>query len=395
MGSACTKSGDPGTHQADAEPSTQNNNNEVEVEGSWEAEAEDTVGDEVPASPVKGKNFRDRRLTMSQVRDPTEKDRHKRLSVYGNGNDDGVGPTVEPVTIPSLAAKSIPGVEPVPGGSVSKINQDRAIAVYPYLNDPKCALLGVFDGHGRQGDHVSAFVKENFASLLERHVLVLTKPAIALKEVYVECDEELAASTIEASVSGSTAVTCLVRDQTYYVANAGDSRAVIGRWKAGKKGMMAHDLSFDQKPDTPAEMKRIIAAGGHVTPSGANGSPARVWHNFRGLAMARSIGDHNASSVGVIAEPEVHQYTFQSDDGILIMGSDGVWELLESQQVMDIAMQHYEEPAMDIVDAIIEAAAYQWKLEEGDYRDDISCIVLKLPWNGAEGAAAAAAASVG
>ena len=30
-----------------------------------------------------------------------------------------------------------------------------------------------------------------------------------------------------------------------------------------------------------------------------------MWHNFRGLAMARSIGDHNAKAVGVIAEPEV------------------------------------------------------------------------------------------
>ena len=35
----------------------------------------------------------------------------------------------------------------------------------------------------------------------------------------------------------------------------------------------------------------------HVTPAGANGSPARVWHKLRGLAMSRSIGDHNAASV--------------------------------------------------------------------------------------------------
>jgi len=390
MGSACTKTGElqeaPIKEEHSPRPSAAHK--DVDVEGQWDAEAQDTVGD-APASPVKGKNFRDRRLTMSQVRDPSEKDRHKRLSVYGNGSEDGIGPTVEKVNLPTIAAKSIPGAEPVPGGSVAKINQDRAIAVYPFLDNPRCALLGVFDGHGRQGDQVSAFVKENFAATLERHVLIETKPAIALKETYVECDEDLAASVIEASVSGSTAVTCYIRDEQYWVANAGDSRAVIGRWKAGKKGMTAHDVSFDQKPDTPAEMKRIIAAGGHVTPSGTNGSPARVWHNFRGLAMARSIGDHNASSVGVIAEPDVHQYTFDKDDGILVMGSDGVWELLESQQVIDIAVQHYDEPTETIVDRIIEAAAYQWKLEEGDYRDDISCIVFKIPWpaNLANGAA--------
>jgi serine/threonine protein phosphatase PrpC len=342
-------------------------------------EAQDTIGD-VPASPLKGKNFRDRRLTMSQVRDPKATDRHKRLSVYGGGSDQDVGPVVEDVDLTTIAAKSIPGVEPVPGGAVAKINQDRAVAIHPFNGDEKCTLLGVYDGHGKQGEQVSAFVKEHLPRLIEKHPLLNTKPAIALKEAYVQCDDLLAESQIEASVSGSTAVTVLVKDNTYWVANSGDSRAVIGRWKAGRKNMLAHEVSFDQKPDTPSEMKRIIAAGGHVTPAGTNGSPARVWHNFRGLAMARSIGDHNASSVGVIAEPEVHQYTFDKEDAVLIVGSDGVWELLESQQVIDIAHQNLTHPTEDVVDRIIEQAAYMWKVEEGDYRDDISCVVLRLPW---------------
>lgn len=363
MGSACTKGSPDGSPDG----------------ADVDDEAQDTVGE--VHSPTKHKTFRDRRLTVSQVRDPKSKDRHKRLSVYGGGSVDDPAPQVEDVGLTTIAAKSIPGVEPVPGGSVAKINQDRAIAIYPFLNDRKCVLLGVYDGHGRQGEQISQFVKQNLPNTILRHAAVQTRPAVALKEAYVVCDEELAASTIEASVSGTTAVTVLVKDATYWVANSGDSRAVIGRWKSGKKAMTAHDVSFDQKPDTPSEMKRIIAAGGHVTPAGANGTPARVWHNFRGLAMARSIGDHNASTVGVVAEPEVHQYTFDKDDAVMVIGSDGVWELLDSQQVIDIAVQHYSLPAADIVDRIIEQSAYMWKVEEGDYRDDISCIVLKLPWH--------------
>lgn len=376
MGGACTKAGgEPVAEPSISKPA----NPQPKDADDDDSEAGDVVG-EVPASPHKGKNFRDRRLTMSQVRDPKANDRHKRLSVYGGGSDQDVGPVVEDVAITTIAAKSIPGLEPVPGGAVAKINQDRAVALHPFAGDAKMTLLGVYDGHGKQGEQVSAFVKEHLPGLIERHPLLLTKPAQALKEAYVACDELLASSQIEASVSGTTAVTVLVKDQTYWVANAGDSRAIMGRWKSGKKTMLAHDLSFDQKPDTPAEMKRIIAAGGHVTPAGANGSPARVWHNFRGLAMARSIGDHNASTVGVIAEPDVHQYSFDKDDAVCIIGSDGVWELLESQQVVDIAMQNISQPTEDIVDRIIEQAAYMWKVEEGDYRDDISCIVLRLPW---------------
>eukprot|EP00964_Phaeocystis_antarctica_P133205 scaffold97414_cov65-Phaeocystis_antarctica.AAC.2 len=71
--------------------------------------------------------------------------------------------------------------------------------------------------------------------------------------------------------------------------------------------------------------------GGRVSPAAADGTPARVWHNFRGLAMARSIGDHNAKAVGVIAEPEVTHYTITKEDSMMILASDGVWEFLSSQ----------------------------------------------------------------
>ena len=68
---------------------------------------------------------------------------------------------------------------------------------------------------------------------------------------------------------------------------------------------------------------------------------ARVWLDANmtlpGLAMARSIGDHLVSSVGVIAEPVVQWYSFtlppdESSDGpyFLVMASDGVWEFIES-----------------------------------------------------------------
>lgn len=370
MGGACTKAGiKPAAGLSAKRPA-----DAVSEISDADSEAKDVIGE------VQDTNFRNRRLTMSQVPDPKSGDRSERLSVYGGGSEQDVGLVVEAVSVTTIAAKSIPGLEPVPGGAVAKINQDRAVALHPFASDNEMALLGVYDGHGKQGEQVSAFVKEQLPGIIERHPLLLTQPAQALHEAYVSCDDLLRASQIEASVSGTTAVTVLVRGRSFWVANAGDSRAVIGRWSGDRRSMVAHDVSFDQKPDTPAEMKRIIAAGGHVTPAGANGSPARVWHNFRGLAMARSIGDHNASTVGVIAEPEVHQYAFHEDDAVCIIGSDGVWELLESQQVVDIATQHAGEPTEDVVDRIIERAAHMWKVEEGDYRDDISCIVLRVPW---------------
>ena len=128
----------------------------------------------------------------------------------------------------------------------------------------------------------------------------------ALSTAYLKVDDDLAAEPgVDANVSGTTAVTCLVKEGHLWIANSGDSRAIVVRKTPGSSALKAIDLTIDHKPDSPGEMKRILQMGGHVTPAGANGSPSRVWHNLRGLAMARSIGDHAAATVGVIAEPEI------------------------------------------------------------------------------------------
>ena len=62
------------------------------------------------------------------------------------------------------------------------------------------------------------------------------------------------------SVAGCTANVVLIhKNQTIYVANAGDSRTVLCRNGIPK------ELSTDHKPDLPAEKARIQKAGGYVS----------------------------------------------------------------------------------------------------------------------------------
>ena len=77
--------------------------------------------------------------------------------------------------------------------------------------------------------------------------------------------------------SGCTAVVAVLRGRRLYVANAGDSRAVLCR--AGR----AVDMSFDHKPEDSPERRRIVKAGGRVTFEGrVNG----------GLNLSRALGEH-------------------------------------------------------------------------------------------------------
>lgn len=70
---------------------------------------------------------------------------------------------------------------------------------------------------------------------------------------------------MDVALVGSTAVVALLTPEYIFVANCGNSRAVLCR--AGG----AVPLSVDQKPDREDELARITACGGHVFYS--NGAP--------------------------------------------------------------------------------------------------------------------------
>ena len=42
------------------------------------------------------------------------------------------------------------------------------------------------------------------------------------------------------------------------------------------------------------------------------------------------------SLIGVISEPEVYERVLTDDDRVLVMGSDGLWEFIPSQEVIHL-----------------------------------------------------------
>jgi serine/threonine protein phosphatase PrpC len=71
--------------------------------------------------------------------------------------------------------------------------------------------------------------------------------------------------------SGSTCVTLIYTPEKLLCANAGDSRAVLGRCvnggiKTNKTAWVSHDLSRDHKPSEKDEAERIIKRRGRIEP---------------------------------------------------------------------------------------------------------------------------------
>lgn len=119
--------------------------------------------------------------------------------------------------------------------------------------------------------------------------------------------------------------------------------------------------------------------------------PARVWDRSQrfGLATSRAFGDstHSVASGGqVVAEPEVSVHKLREGDRYVVLGSDGVWDQLSSQQAVELAAAHGAD-ARAGSEAIALEAKRRWELS-GPVRDDITALVMHLTPAGAEGGAA-------
>jgi len=278
-----------------------------------------------------------------------------------------------------VGATSLAGLRSMSRGLVPKQNQDCGVVCYPFGGDDRQAFFGMFDGHGEHGHHVSDFCKRQVQHFVQQHPLLQSKPGDALIASFERVDQILHDGHINAAQSGTTAVGVLMRRTSLWVANAGDSRAVIGR-ATGEYGLLqAVPLTEDHKPDEASELERIEAMGGFVSQASVAHGPARVRVKAGrgGLTLSRAIGDIMLGEVGVIPTPDVRTHQIEHADRCLVLATDGVWEFISWQRAIDVVSQHRN--ATDASAALVAEAAEQWAVNENGGRDDITALVIFLP----------------
>ncbi|KAF4325044.1 hypothetical protein BBO99_00000653 [Phytophthora kernoviae] len=164
---------------------------------------------------------------------------------------------------------------------------------------------------------------------------------------------------------------------SFYTVNVGDCRAVVCR---GGRGV---PLTSDHKPDRPDERQRIEKAGGFVGKlagisrvySAAGAGLALQQGSSKYLAVSRAFGDRalKVPTPLVSYEPEVKRFQVEDDDLFLVLGCDGIWDVLTEQEVVDIALPHFHD-AKAAADAIVKAA-YQ-----KNSADNLTATVVQFGW---------------
>ena len=282
-----------------------------------------------------------------------------------------------------------------------KINQDTLFKVK--FGDINYSYYGVCDGHGPSGHFVSDFIKSNIAFivykqlkslLLQNHnnianLVEADDSNIDFPQLFKDCfllmDTKLNENkSIDIELSGTTCVSLLFCENRIISANVGDSRAIKGYFNSKKNIWNYIALSRDHKPSDKSEAERIKKNKGIIHPyiddEGNYAGPERVWidDELPGLAMSRSFGDEIASRVGVYSEPEVKIFPFKEEDKFIVIASDGLWEYVSNDEVVNIVSGYFEKKDCDgAVSKLYEVSHERW-VQYDDYIDDISIIVVFL-----------------
>jgi serine/threonine protein phosphatase PrpC len=205
-------------------------------------------------------------------------------------------------------------------------------------------FAAVFDGHG--GNGVSRALRERLFDtygdlLCRKHWEELDETAnrgsrtpsisshvAALRGAFAQVnDEVMAQHNLENQGSTAVAVVTHISEtghRTLLSANVGDSRAILSR-----KGR-AMELTRDHKPNDERERARIMALGEVVEWD----SYSQV-HRVRSLSLSRAIGDKFAGPA-VSAEADIRHFPVDDDDDeFILLASDGLWDVMSSQEVVD------------------------------------------------------------
>ena len=283
---------------------------------------------------------------------------------------------------------------------LTKTNQDSFVCKSKINNINNFNIFGVLDGHGPDGHFVSEFISEFIPSQIINHkdIINLTSTEAIYRKLkensckiitqaFISADKQLQNMEFDVSESGCTCCLIIHIGKHIICANTGDSRAILVYDQTNGINSKNLDclgivpLSIDYKPELPEEASRIILAGGEVEQMkdefGEGSGPYRVWvrgKDYPGLAMSRSIGDLRGKTVGVIPDPGIMEYDLNKSTKFIIVCSDGVWEFLNNETIMNIGKKHYlNNNPNSFCQEVVSTAYKTWEKNDSTV-DDITAV---------------------
>lgn len=281
------------------------------------------------------------------------------------------------------------------------------------LTSPSATYVGVYDGHG--GPEASRFVNSRLFPHLNKFASeqggisedVIKKAFDATEEEFLHLVKHSWLSRPQIASVGSCCLMGAITEDMIYVANLGDSRAVLGR-KGADGRAVAERLTNDH--NVALEEVRKELAENHPDDSHIVVYTRGVWRIKGIIQVSRSIGDVYLKKPDfsrdplfqqfvapvplkravITAEPSIRMRKLKPHDLFLIFASDGLWEQLSDEAAVEIV---FKNPRAGIAKRLVRAALNEAarkremryadikRIEKGirrHFHDDITVIVIYL-----------------
>ena len=237
-------------------------------------------------------------------------------------------------------------------------NEDRVSIVYnipkpPNFKEskenlwPNCSFFGLYDGHG--GNGTCDFLRDNLHKFIINDKNFPINPQRAIANGYIHAEKIFLKNFgLKGDFSGSCAIIILIVENRVFIANVGDSRAIL----SAKNGQKFYVLSKDHRPGEESEYKRILEAGGKIykteyeyekNNNNKNISlmgPLRVLPGK--LSVSRTIGDIEAKNPKyggnpnvIISMPEIKYFDNNNKNDFILIGCDGIFEKLKNKEIIE------------------------------------------------------------
>ncbi|GMI67308.1 D-CLADE TYPE 2C PROTEIN PHOSPHATASE 6 [Hibiscus trionum] len=282
---------------------------------------------------------------------------------------------------------------------------------------PLGTFVGVYDGHG--GPETSRYINDNLFQHLKRFAAEQQSMSVdVIKKAYQATEDGFFSIVAkqwlmkpQIAAVGSCCLVGVVCNGTLYIANVGDSRAVLGRLVKATGEVLAIQLSSEHNvaiESVRQEMRSLHPDDSHIVVLKHN-----VWRVKGLIQVSRSIGDvylkkaeYNRAPLYqkfrlretfrkpiLSSEPSISTHELQSHDQFIIFASDGLWEHLSNQDAVDIVQNHPRNGiARRLVKAALQEAAKKREMRYSDlkkiergvrrhFHDDITVVVLFLDSN--------------
>jgi serine/threonine protein phosphatase PrpC len=331
---------------------------------------------------------------------------------------------------------SIPGTDP---NRPQKVNQDAWFDLE--LKDHGW-IWGILDGHGTRGHLLTSYLAQQLPLRLHQELLLRQQEYREKDQSWEEYNSMIASITgftpyesskfdLEAALirafhrvqldamqsptvpSARNGATCIVAailpmheleyeneiknnddlpkhtislsSSSLWIAHVGDSRAIL----VSPDGTFQTLTTETTTRSMSTELERIQRCEGRID---ANGN---VWYGPQGIAMTRSLGNSVMLRAGIIPTPIIERYISWKSGDLLILATDGVWEVMSNEDVVtlvrDISKHGIEDDHgrlsnlskfSNLAERIAEEARTRWIgdlpfVDEAKV-DDITCLIVEL-----------------